>query len=127
MGEGHGDHLPTLPTGCLSSVGSEQRAGIAHSRAATALPAWTLAGSQSHLGWLSMQLTGPPAVLGGWEHSRLSRYMHTGAQGLGPWEAPEEHLRVKGLKVGQALRSFAQKSPGAQGICMSQGRNRVRF
>lgn len=53
--------------------------------------------------------------------------MHTGAQGLGPWEAPEEHLRVKGLKVGQALRSFAQKSPGAQGICMSQGRNRVRF
>lgn len=36
VGDRHGNHLPTLPTGCLSG----QRAGMAHSRAATALPAW---------------------------------------------------------------------------------------
>lgn len=37
--------------------------------------------------------------------------MHTGAQGLGPREAPEEHLSVKGLKVGQGLGHPLPRNP----------------
>lgn len=96
----------------------------------------TLTGSQSALGWLGRQVAASLAVPGGQEHSRLGKYMHVGwqgciyrAQGLGHSEDPlGRHLVIKVLKARLGdLDPLSRKPPVAQGVPISQGRNRVRF
>lgn len=108
--------------------GSEQRAGMAHIRAATALPAWDPCRLPVAPGPAQHAADGAPSSPGGLGALQAEQIHAYGSPGPGPEGGPRRAPECEGLEGRPGTwASFAQKSPGAQGICTSQGRNRVRF